>query len=710
MTAAGPPKRPGQGDAADGERRQVPRKKPSATRRTDPPEPRARKAGERGSEPTPRRGQGDRQPAGRAGSGRAGKPRSATPGSGTSRSRLTASASPRTSRRRPPDPAGLAGLRPRPARQARVVRPSPRRPGRTFRLGGSDRRLRVGFIVVAMVMSVFAGRLVQLQGFDGAQYAHAAVQERISKVTLHATRGEITDAAGVPLATTVDTLAVTADPKLTRPNAVQIAETLAPVLKVDSADLVPKLRTPKSRFVYLARKVPAATWKKAREALRTEGLSGGVLTEPDPLRTYPSGAVAANIVGFVGSEGKGLSGLEYALDDKLAGKDGHMVYERGLNGQQIPLANSTEQDPVPGANVRLTINRDVQWAAQKAITEQVRRTKSRSGDAIVVDTRTGEVVAAATAPTFNPNAPTKSTAFNRVNRPLQEMYEPGSVEKVLTAASLIDAGYVTPETRIRVPGSLVRDGRRIGDYWDHGTINLTFAGALAKSSNVGTILAAERMPMQLQEDYLRKFGIGQPTGIGLPGEAKGLLADAKDWNSLRRATISFGQGLSVNAIQMASAVATVANGGVRVEPSLVKGFVDDEGKLTPNPAPKRTRVVSAKAASTVAQMMEQVVQGEDALSKKAAIPGYRIAGKTGTAQRADSDCGCYRGYTASFAGFAPADAPRFVVYVALQDPKGGDNSGSGLAAPVFHDIMAFTLQKYGVPPTGATSPTIPLTW
>lgn len=569
----------------------------------------------------------------------------------------------------------------------------------------------MGFLAVAFVMSVFAGRLLQLQGVDAAAYAEAAVKERLQSVTLRATRGEITDVNGVPLAATVDTVAVTADPTLTRNNASQVAEVLAPILDVPTDDLATKLRKPKSRFVYLARKVPADTWKKAKDALDAEGLRGGVFGhEPDPLRTYPSGPVAANVVGFVGGEGKGLAGMEYALDTELHGKDGKMVYERGTGGQQIPLAKSAEEAPVPGANVRLTIDRDVQWQAQQAIAEQVRRTKSRSGDVVVYDVQNGEIVALATAPTYNPNNPGKSPGANRVNRPLQEVYEPGSVAKVLTAAALIDGGYVTPDTKIRVPGSLVRDGNRIGDWWGHGTINLTFAGALSKSSNIGTVLAAERMPKAQQDSYLRKFGLGQRTGIDLPAEGKGSLADGKDWSDLTRATISFGQGMSVNAVQMAAAVGAVANGGVRVEPRIVKGFVDDKGRLSPAPEPKKTRVVSAEAAATVSRIMEQVVQGEEALAKKAAIPGYRVAGKTGTAQRVDSSCGCYRGYTASFAGFAPADKPRFVVYVVLQDPKGGDNSGSGLAAPVFRDIMAFTLQKYGVPPTGTRSPALPLTW
>ncbi|MGH3491341.1 MAG: peptidoglycan D,D-transpeptidase FtsI family protein [Actinopolymorphaceae bacterium] len=574
----------------------------------------------------------------------------------------------------------------------------------------ASRRLRVGFLVVAFVMSVFAGRLLQLQGVEAASFAHAAVKERLQEVTLRATRGDLSDVNGVPLATTVDTVAVTADPQMTRTGAVQIAETLAPILKVPADELLPKLRERDTRFVYLARKVPADRWNKARKALDSADLIG-VFNQPDPLRSYPSGPVAGNLVGFVGGEGRGLAGLEYSLDEKLRGKDGLMVYERGSGGQQIPLAPSVQQDPVPGANISLTIDRDVQWVAQQAIAAQVEATQARSGDVVVLDVRTGQLVALATAPTYDPNRPTGSSGDDRVNRPLQEVYEPGSVAKVLTTAALIDGGYVTPETKITVPGELVRNGHRIHDYWGHGTIPLTMTGALAKSSNLGTILAAERMPKAEHASYLRKFGLGKPTGIGLAGEGKGSLADPDSWSDVQRATVAFGQGMSVNAVQMASAIAAVANGGVRVEPSLVRGLVDDEGRLRqPAPAPKRTRVISEQAATSVAAMMEQVVDGDEALATKAQIPGYRVAGKTGTSQRVDPACGCYRGYTASFVGFAPADQPRYVAYVVVQDPKRGGNSGSALAAPVFRDIMAFTLQKYGVPPTGTDTPDMPLTW
>lgn len=601
-------------------------------------------------------------------------------------------------RRRPPQPQPVR--KPKPPRRPK--------PPRTFKLGTSSRRLRVGFLLIAIIGSVFAGRLIEVQGVQAAKYSAMATTERLHGVTLHASRGEISDATGKPLATTVDTVALTADPKLTRAKAAQIAAVLSPLLKVPAATLTPKLAKKNTRFVYLARHVSRDVWNKVRDRLSKQKLFG-VFSEPDPLRTYPSKNVAASIVGFVGSEGNGLGGLEYALDKQLKGKDGKAQYEIDAAGRRIPLATNSSQAPVPGANVRLTIDRDVQWAAQRAIAEQVRKSKAVSGDVVVIDTTTSEIIALATAPTYDPNEAGKAKAANRANRPLTDMYEPGSVMKVLTAAALVDAGYVDASTKIKLPSRLPRNGKSIGDWWGHGTIDLTFAGALARSSNIGTVLAAERMPKAEQRAYLEKFGIGKAPGTGFPGESSGLLPSLGKWSDLQRATISFGQGVAVSAVQIASGLATVANDGVRIPPTLVKGYVDDKGVLTPAPAPKSTRVVSKEAANAVALMMEQVVQGDGALAKKAAIPGYRVAGKTGTAQKADPTCGCYRGYTASFGGFAPADNPRFVVYVALQDPQ-GDHSGASNGAPVFHDVMSFALQKYGVPPTGSKTPELPLKW
>lgn len=632
---------------------------------------------------------------------------------------------PRSGGQKPPSQGqrGQAKPEPKPQKAQKAQKPPAQKPQpkpvkrrtepRRLRLGSGSRRLRVGFVVIAMLMSVFAGRLLVLQGVEASEYATKATIERQRTITLLARRGDITDSSGVSLATTVDSVAVTADPKLTAPKAAQIAKVLAPLLKEPEAELRAKLAKSKNskgkwiRFVYLAHKVYPDVWDKASKRLDDAGLVG-VFQEADPMRVYPAGPVASNIVGFVNGEGKGGGGLEFALDKSLSGKPGKEVYERGAGGRQIPLASSSEMAAVQGSNVKLTIDRDVQWAAQQAIAEQVKKTKAQSGDVVVMDVKTGQIVAMATAPGYDPNHVGKSKDTDRKNRPLEDIYEPGSVAKVITAAALIDSGYVNGQTKIDVPGTIMRGGKRIKDYWAHGNLHLTFAGAIAKSSNVGTVLAAEKMPKQVQAGYLAKFGIGQPIGMGFPGESKGILAPVEDWGRLERATISFGQGMAANAVQMTSVVATIANGGVRVQPSLIKGMTDGSGKFVPSQAPKRTQVVSKETADEVTAMMEAVT-APDGAAHAASIPGYRVAGKTGTAQRVDPDCRCYRGYTTSFAGFAPAESPRFVAYVDLQDPQ-GDATGSSTAAPVFSQVMSFALHKYGVAPGSSKSPDVPLTW
>jgi cell division protein FtsI (penicillin-binding protein 3) len=359
-------------------------------------------------------------------------------------------------------------------------------------------------------------------------------------------------------------------------------------------------------------------------------------------------------------------------------------------------------------SAKLTIDRDLQWYAQERIAQQVRLTGAESGSVVMIDTKTGEVVVDATYPSYDLGNPNKAKKGSLGNRTLEQVYEPGSVQKVVTMAALADAGKVTPTTKIQVPPGLRVGGRTIGDHFDHGTLRLTAAGVIAKSSNIGTIIAAKQLPEAQFIDYLRRFGFGQPTGIDFPGESRGLMPPGDDWSELTRANVAFGQGLSVNAVQMAAAVNVIANRGVYVPPKLVKEYVDAEGRIVPAPAPEARRVVSPLAAAQVTAMMEAVT-GDGGTAKTARIPGYRVAGKTGTAQQADPECGCYRKWATSFAGFAPADNPRFVTYVVLQNPTNG-RSGGGQGGPVFKDVMSYALQKYAVPPTGAKPPNTPLTW
>ncbi len=556
------------------------------------------------------------------------------------------------------------------------------------------------------MLSVFAARLIQLQGIDQHDYAAMAAAKGAKTVTLEAPRAPIYDRNGIALAETVDAAKIVADPTDARDYATEIAVVLHERLGVDYIDTMSLLRRTDTRYVELARHLKPELAGAVVSRLQRAGYPG-VYADKDTLRVYPADDVAANLVGFLTDDGIGAAGFEASQDSTLAGRDGSATFEMA-DGQQLPLADSTVVAPEEGTGIRLTIDQDLQFLAQRRLAQAVRESGGTAGYAVIMDVRTGQLLALADTPTFNPNQRKLSPPEDYGSRALQDVYEPGSVEKVLTFAALVDAGYVTPRTKITVPSVLPRDGTTINDYFYHGTLRLTATGVVAKSSNIGTVLATQKMPSRELYRYLRSFGFGSRTEVGLQGESKGLLPRPEDWLPITRDTISFGQGLSVNAVQMAAAIAAVANKGVYVRPSLVDAYIATDGEVTPVAEPERHRVVSSETARLVARMMEEVT-GPEGTAPSANINGYRVAGKTGTAQRVDPACGCYRGFTVSFAGFAPADDPRFVVYVVVQQPKDG-NGGGLTGGPVFHDLMAATLQKFGVPPTGQRQPALPVEW
>lgn len=579
-----------------------------------------------------------------------------------------------------------------------------RRDGR----GSGTLRLRLGFLVIAVVISFFGARLVQLQAIDPKSYAAMAAREGVATAELPAERGAILDRAGAELASSVDGMMVIGDPELARDQAPQIATVLADELGLDYFETLERLRKPDSRYQYLARRVPSTRAEAALAKLKEAELKGVTLSR-DPMRHYPADDVAANLIGFLG-EDEPLGGLERTFDAQLAGTDGKSTYEVG-GGYRIPLGDSTTVEPKDGTDLKLTIDRDVQFYAQRALAQAVTKSRSDSGVVVVLDTLTGQLLALADAPTFNANKPLEVMKEDLGSRAVSEPYEPGSVSKALTFAALLDAGKITPRTRIVVPSELERPGAApIGDHWDHDRIKLTAAGVLAKSSNIGTVIAAKELDNTTMDGYLRAFGLGERTAIGVRGETAGVLADGSTWSQGTHDTIAFGQGLSVNAVQMAAAINTIANGGVHIDPSLIMGTATtDAGQEVGTATAKSRRVVSEEAARQTAEMMELVtVEGE--AGSAAAVPNYRVAGKTGTAQRVGKECKCYDGtFTVSFAGFAPADKPRFTAYVVLQNPKNG-MGGGGNAGPVFSQIMTYLLGKYGVEPTGTTPSTLPIEW
>jgi cell division protein FtsI (penicillin-binding protein 3) len=586
--------------------------------------------------------------------------------------------------------------------------PTPPPPNPGVRRGSPQLRLRVGFLVIAIALSVFGARLVQLQGLDPHSYAQMAAAEGTEEVDLPAERGDILDRNGRPLADSVSGLMVVADPELTYKHAADLAAFLYKKLDVDYVSTLAKLRERGSRFEYIARRVPATlATEVVEEAERLE--YKGLDTRRDPLRSYPAGDVAANLVGFIGTD-EPLAGLERTFDKQLSGTDGSERYEVG-GGNRIPLGDSTITEPVDGKDLQTTLDLDLQWYAQRVLRQTVQNAGGESGFAVVLDSRSGDILALADDPTYDANDPTDAPKSDLGSRAMQDVYEPGSVEKVLTVSSLIDLGLVTPRTPVVVPPQLQREDRPINDWFPHGTIRLTLTGVIAKSSNIGTVLAADEFKQGQLYDYLRKFGLGQRTDIGVRGETQGLLPDGSTWTHQNQDRIAFGQSLSVNGVQMAAAVNTIANGGVRVSPSLIRGSATtDEGQVVGSDHATRTRVVSKKAARQTALMMERVLDPEDGVAPGAAVPGYRVAGKTGTAQRVNAECQCYDGSTTvSFAGFAPADDPRFTVYVVVQSPRAGSGGGS-TAGPAFSKIMSYTLRRYGVPPTGTPPSRLPVEW
>jgi cell division protein FtsI (penicillin-binding protein 3) len=346
----------------------------------------------------------------------------------------------------------------------------------------------------------------------------------------------------------------------------------------------------------------------------------------------------------------------------------------------------------------LTIDRDVQWVASQAIAEAVKKAAAASGTVIVMDPRTGAIVAHATAPTFDPNN-TKDVPLSLMRNPsVQDVYEPGSTGKVMTLAAALEEKNITPTTVFRVPYSIKRAGTTFHDHEKHPVQHLTTSGILAVSSNTGTIMVGESMSHDTLHSYLTKFGIGVKTGSGLPGESAGILRKVSDWSGTTAPTVAFGQGYSVTAMQATSVFATIANNGVRVSPTVIAGTRDSSGKYTPTATQSSVRVISEDTAVKMRLMMESVVSAQGT-APSAAIPGYRVAGKTGTAMRYDERTGRYSGYTASFIGFAPADAPRYVINVTLQNPRNG-HYGGALGGPVFKKVMSFVLQSEHVPPTG----------
>ncbi|GGG63112.1 cell division protein FtsI [Kocuria dechangensis] len=571
-------------------------------------------------------------------------------------------------------------------------------------------RNHVGVALLLALLLVLAVRLVWVQGFDAAGRAEAAAAERSRTETVPALRGEIRDTDGNVLARTLQRYDVTVDQSMVRefdrPKADGTTETVTPTQAVyqlaDALELededVKKALDGDKPFEYVARGVTPEQWNKVREF----GLPY-VYGQPASDRIYPNGPVAGSVVGFMGGDDEALGGIEQTQDGLLRGTDGQRTYEISADGVRIPVA-PTEETPVQdGSSVQLSIDSDVQFAAQQAVAERVEELDAEWGTAVVMRIEDGAVLALADSSTVDPNDIGAAAPEDLGARAVTQAVEPGSTQKILTAAAAVEEGIATPETEITVPPFLEIDGQKITDSFDHGQQDRTFAGIIADSMNTGTVLVGSKLSPQQRHDWMSRFGVGEATGIELPGESTGILTGPDQWDVRQQYTVLFGQGVAQTPLRTATVFQAIGNGGVQVEPRVVESVVAPDGTVTPAERPEGERVVSEETAEQVLDMMEvTVTQGG---AKDAAVEGYRVGGKTGTSE-APSPEGGYDGYTTSFVGVAPVEDPQYLVAVTLQRPQ-GDVRTIG-ASSTFSKIMGQVLRHYDVPPSTTDPVQIPL--
>ena len=575
-----------------------------------------------------------------------------------------------------------------------------------------SRRMRLFLTVATVIALVFAVRLVDFQIVRAEAISEYSYENRAVTRTIPAVRGDIIDSGGNVLATTVYRYDINAAPSMVGPvervidgapqaiTVEAVAADLARILQEDISVLLPKL-SGTSNYVNLKKRVDADTHRQIVEL----GVPW-LFSDAYQNRLYPNGAVAGNLIGFVDTDGKAIAGLERQFNACLAGVDGQESFERGVDGIRIPSSAVVTQEVKHGRDVVLTIDAGLQYQAQQVLASEVERLDADWAVAVVVEVKTGRIVLAAEAPSVDPNNPAKSPPQERGARIFQFAYEPGSTMKSLTAATAMDLGFANMGTQVSAPDSIAVFDRTISDSFSHDTLQLTLSGVLRYSSNVGTILVARDIPASSRFDYMLRFGFGKPTEVGFEGETSGVLNDYRNWDGVTNFTTTFGQGLSVSPIQMASAYQAIANGGVRLNPILVAGCRDENGEMTSIPKSTATQVISPQTARDVVLMLEKVVE-EGAIGRATAVPGYRSAGKTGTAEIPEG-AGYGDFFATSFFGMAPVEDPQYAMGVMVYKPKTVTNSMS--AAVGYQQILSQILLSNRVPPSTTSSPEIPSNW
>lgn len=580
---------------------------------------------------------------------------------------------------------------------------------RNAKVPDATKRLRLGLGIMLSLLLVVGGKLFLVQGLDVGGMAEAALSKRMMQTALPAERGSILDSRGTVLANSVIRYNVVVDQRVnTKTETFKRLETvdgqdrlvdvgrdqghaeLADVLGMDQETISDAL-TGEQPYYIVAKNV-----KPDVEDRISKLQIPGIVTQGVSKRVYPNGSIAGGIIGFLEGGNTGQAGIEQTQDGVLRGKDGERRFEIGADGLRIPVGVDELTPPEDGKDVKLTINSDLQYFAQQAIQSQSDKLGAEWGVIIVMDVKTGNLVAMADTNAPDPNNPGLVAPQDRGVRAVTAAYEPGSVEKVMTAAALIEEGKASPLSEFTLPPSYTVNGQTFNDSFTHGTEKRTLAGILGYSMNTGTVMAGQRLNKKQRYDWLKKFGIGEAPDIGLPATAGGILSPWKQWDGRQEYTVLFGQGVSQSTLQTVRAFQSIANDGVMLQPRLIDSYIAPDGTEEKAPPAEAQQIVSGKTAQQVQDMLESAVT--EGQIKDAAIDGYRVGAKTGTSESpCDNGTAGFCGYTASIVGMAPMDDPRFIVEVVLQRPKG---SIYGITqGPVFRSVMSQALRTYNVQPS-----------
>lgn len=542
-----------------------------------------------------------------------------------------------------------------------------------------DRRIGLIFALFLLLLGAATARAAWIGTAGSGDLKARAATQQVEELTVSARRGTITDRHGVELAVSEDSVTVFGNPRQIKDPA-GVAGQLAPIVDGDEQELTKLLADRSTGFVYLARKIPPAEGQQVKK-LKIEGI--GTLAEP--RRTYPQGELAGQLIGAVGVDNEGLTGIEQQYEDSLHGDDGERKIVRDALGEPVSIVDTDSS--TPGEDLQLTIDAALQERVEAVMGEVADTFAPKGATAVVMDPRNGEVLSLANWPRVDPNEIADADENAIQNRAVTSAFEPGSTFKAFTVAGALQEGLITPETRLDLPPELQVADRTIGEAHARGYVNLSVAEILAQSSNVGSVMIGQKLGPKHFDGWVRKFGFGSPTGVDLPGESPGIVLRPREYSGSSIGNLPIGQGIAVTPLQMAAGYSAIANGGVMHKPTVIKGE-DDEGH----------RVVSKKTAEQVATMLEGVLAA-GGTAEEAQVPGYVLAGKTGTAEKIDPDTGAYSDtkFFSSFIGFAPAKNPRLMVAVMVDEPSGMYYGGE-VAAPAFEKIMEFALPYLRIPP------------